>query len=40
MKRKFLTLGLAGIILASSLLTGCAGKDQNTAETEETEKEK
>ena len=37
MKRKFLTLGLAGIILASSLLTGCAGKDQNTAETEETE---
>ncbi len=37
MKRKFLTLGLAGIILVSSLLTGCAGKDQNTVETEETE---
>ena len=37
MKRKFLTLGLAGIILASSLLTGCAGKDQNTAETENPE---
>ena len=37
MKRKFLTLGLAGIILVSSLLTGCAGKDQNTAETENTE---
>ena len=37
MKRKFLTLGFAGIILASSLLTGCAGKDQNTAETENPE---
>ena len=37
MKRKFLTLGLAGIVLVSSLLTGCAGKDQNTAETEKTE---
>ncbi len=37
MKRKFLTLGFAGIILASSLLIGCAGKDQNTAETENPE---
>ena len=37
MKRKFLKLGLAGIILVSSLLTGCAGKDQNKSETENTE---